>query len=66
MLQLLNGCYTNKNSGIPWYKEVAWLTKSVLCLLKVVILPIKEWTKVKSSYNFRTVDLELFSEASSA
>ena len=31
-----------------------------------VILPIKEWTKVNSSYNFRTVDLELFSEASSA
>ena len=66
MLQLSDGCYTNNNGKIPWYKEVAWYTKSVLCLLKVVILLIKDWTKVNSLCYFRTVDLELFLEASSA
>ena len=66
MLQLSDGCYTNKNGKILWYKEVAWYTKSVLCLLKVVILLINDWTKVNSSCYFRTVDLGLFLEASSA
>ena len=42
------------------------MVDSVLCLLKVVILLTKEWTKVNSSCNFRTVDLGLFLEASSA
>ena len=68
MIQLSGGYYTNKNGGIPWYKEMAWLTltKSMLCLLKVVILLIKEWEKVNSSCNFRTVELGLLLEASSA
>ena len=30
MLQLSDSYYTNKNGGIPWYQEEAWLTKSVL------------------------------------
>ena len=66
MLQLSDRYYSNKNDKILWYKEVAWLIRSVLCLLKIVIVLIKEWIKVNSSYNFRTIDLGLFLEASSA
>ena len=29
MFQLSDGRFTNKNGGIPWYKEVEWLTKTV-------------------------------------
>jgi len=38
----------------------------VLCLLKAVILLMKDWTKVNSSYYFRTVDLRLFLKTGSA
>ena len=46
MFQLSDGNFTNNNGGIPWYKEVERLTKTVLWLLRVIVLLIKEWTKV--------------------
>ena len=60
MFQLSDGHFTNKNGGILWYKEVKWSTKTVLCSLRVIILPIKEWTKVYSLFDFSTVGLELY------
>jgi len=38
----------------------------MLCLLKAVILLMKDWIKVNSSYYFHTVDLELFLKTGSA
>ena len=38
MAQLSDVCYTNKDSKILYYKEAAWYTRSVLSLLKSVIL----------------------------
>ena len=57
MAQLLDMCYTNKNGKISCYKEVAWYTRSVLSLLNGVILQMKDWAKVNSSYYLRTIDL---------
>ena len=64
MLQLSDGNFTNNNGGIPWHKEVEWLIKTILCVLRVIILLIKDWTKVYSLFDFCTVGLEMYLDAS--